>query len=220
LIVEQEGDSDITVLPPAWVHGIRCAPAFGLSVDMRNDKTTDTAAARYKNATALMLKGYLFSTFPPHLEAEFQRHYNESSEPIAWRAMILGECLYLTFYFWDVVIDYDHSIQTMCIRIVIGILIMMVILLSRSVRARYLQTLYSVIITIAGVGVVIIISLLRNGLDVGLSGVLLVLMFTFGFMRLLFIPSLVSGIVICLAYNVAAIVGGLDPLITIANNFF
>jgi signal transduction histidine kinase len=83
-----------------------------------------------------------------------------------------------------------------------------------------LQTLYCVIITIAGVGVVIIISLLRNDLDVGLSGVLLVLIFTFGFIRLLFIPSLVSGIVICLAYNVAAIVGGLDPSITIANNFF
>jgi signal transduction histidine kinase len=189
---------------------------------MRNDKNTDTAGVgrQHKNATAVMLKGYLFSTFPAHLEAEFQKHYNESSEPIAWRAMILGECLYLAFYFWDVVIDYNHSMETLLIRIAVGTLIMILILLPRAVRARYLQTLYCGIIAIAGVGVVAIISLLRNGLNVGLSGVLLVLMFNFGFLRLLFIPSLVSGIVICLAYNVAAILGRLDPLITVANNFF
>jgi hypothetical protein len=68
---------------------------------MRNDQNTDNAAARrrYKNATAFVLKRYLFSNFPAHLEAEFQRHYNESSKPIAWRAMILGECIYLAFYF-------------------------------------------------------------------------------------------------------------------------
>jgi adenylate cyclase len=105
----------------------------------------------------------------------------------SWRVHLSG------ILFWDVVIDYDHSMETLLILVVVGIFIMILILLPRDLRARYLQTWCCAGLTVAGVGVVIIISLLRNGLNVGLSGVLLALMFNFGFLRLLFMPSLVSA---------------------------
>jgi signal transduction histidine kinase len=75
-------------------------------------------------------------------------------------------------------------------------------------------------IIIAGVAVVIIISIAKNGLTIGIGGVVLVLMFNFGFFRLLFLPSLISGLIICLAYNVAAAINNLDWPLIIANDFF
>jgi signal transduction histidine kinase len=186
--------------------------------------TAAMRARRWRQLTLLVSEGgathNLFHSFPKQFNDEFRKHYNEASSSIAWGALVLGECLYLAFYFWDLVIDYDRSSNTLVVRIVVGTLILIVLLLPRGVRAKYLQELHSFIIAVAGVGVVIIIYLLRNGLNVGLSGVILVLMFNFGFLRLLFIPALVSGLIICLAYNCAAIVGRLDPLILIANNCF
>jgi signal transduction histidine kinase len=45
-------------------------------------------------------------------------------------------------------------------------------------------------------------------------------MFNFGFLRLLFLPSLASGAIICSAYNVAAILSELTPSQIAANNSF
>jgi signal transduction histidine kinase len=83
-----------------------------------------------------------------------------------------------------------------------------------------MQAIVTPSIAIAGVGVVWIISVIRDGLTLGLAGVVLVLMFNFGFFRLLFVPSLISGLTVCLAYNVAAVVSGLSPSMIFANNFF
>jgi hypothetical protein len=45
-------------------------------------------------------------------------------------------------------------------------------------------------------------------------------MFNFGFFRLRFISSLLSGIIICLSYDIAVIVSGLPSSLIVANNFF
>ena len=164
----------------------------------------------------------LFPSFPAQLNDNFKQHYNESSEPVAWWSVtVLGAFLYLAFYFWDRVIDYEHSTKTLLVRIAIVIsTVTPTLLLPRHIRARYLQELYSIIVAVGGIGVVIIISLLQNGLKDGLAGVVLVLMFNFGFLRLLFVPSLLSGLAICVSYNMAAIIGHLELLVTIANDFF
>jgi hypothetical protein len=85
---------------------------------------------------------------------------------------------------------------------------------------KYLQSIFVISISIAGVGVVIIIYVLHDGINFGLSGVVLVLMFNFGFFRLVFVPSLLSGAVVCVAYNIAAVYSKLSPPLIIANNFF
>jgi hypothetical protein len=153
---------------------------------------------------------YLFPTFPTQLESEFSQHYNESSASVAWFALLLGECLYISFYFWDRVVDYSNSTETLIVRVAVVAWFLAITLLRRATFARHLQALMTPTIIIAGVGVVIIISIVYDGLIVGLGGVVLVLMFNFGFFRLLFVPSLVSGLIICFAYNAAAIIGGLS----------
>jgi hypothetical protein len=56
---------------------------------------------------------FLFPLFPPTLEDRFRIHYNETSAPVGWVALLLGGSLYLAFYFWDLVVDYDRSSQTL-----------------------------------------------------------------------------------------------------------
>lgn len=161
-----------------------------------------------------------FPNFPAALEAEFNRRYNEISAPLASSGIFIGIFILMTFYFWDVVIDRDRSTQTLLVRLAVGAWMVTLICLPIRVRAKYCQVLFASTIALVGIGVALIIALVDNGLIVGLSGIMIVLMFNFGFLRLLFIPSLVSGLVICLSYNVAALLGGLSPLFLIANNFF
>jgi adenylate cyclase len=61
---------------------------------------------------------------------------------------------------------------------------------------------------------------MHDGLTVGLSGLVLTLMFNFGFLRLLFWPSLVAGVIMVLAYNVAGAYVNLAGTLLITNNFF
>lgn len=138
-----------------------------------------------------------FPSFPIHLEQDFWRHYNEISASVAWGALVLGECIYLAFYLWDLVIDYDNASGTLIVRLLVAAWVMVVLLLPASLRVKYLQTLYSATAAIAGVGAAVILALLRDGLVLGLAGILLVLMFNFGFLRLLFLPSLATGAIIC-----------------------
>lgn len=174
--------------------------------------------------TAVFGKGkawpHPFPNFPASLEVEFNQRYNEISAPLASSGILIGIFILMAFYFWDVVIDRDRSTQTLLVRLAVGAWMVTLICLPIRVRAKYCQPLFASTIALVGIGVALIIALVDNGLIVGLSGIMIVLMFNFGFLRLLFIPSLISGLIICLSYNVAAIVGGLPPLFLIANNFF
>jgi signal transduction histidine kinase len=161
-----------------------------------------------------------FLSFPEHQELEFQRRYNEASAPIASIGIAIGAFLMLAFYFWDLVIAYEQSSQTLLVRLGMAAWMIGIVCLPKAVRVRYFHDLFTTTIGLAGMAVVLIISLIPNGLVVGLSGVMLVLMFNFGFLRLLFLPSIASGMATCLTYNIAALIKGLDPWLLIANNFF
>jgi uncharacterized membrane protein (UPF0136 family) len=126
----------------------------------------------------------------------------------------------LAFYFWDLVVDYDRSLQTLFVRLVVAFWFFAVAFLPRAIFSAHLQALMTPTIMFGGIGVVFIIFTLRDGLIVGVGGVVLVLMFNFGFFRLLFVPSLISGLVISIAYNIAAMNSDLAASLIIANNFF
>lgn len=161
-----------------------------------------------------------FPSFPDSLEVEFNRRYNEINAPIATSGIFIGIFILMAFYFWDVVIDRERSTWTLMIRLAVGAWMVTLICLPRLVRTRYCQLLFASTIALIGIGVTLIISIVENGLIVGLSGIMIVLMFNFCFLRLLFLPSLASGAVICLSYNVAAAAGRLPVPFWIANNFF
>jgi signal transduction histidine kinase len=163
---------------------------------------------------------YFFPAFPTEHEGEFRDQYNENNARVAWMGMVIGECIYLIFYFWDRTVDYEQSFNTLFIRLGVGFWFLMFILLPRRIFSDYLQTIMATNIAIAGIAVVAIIWLIEDGLNIGLSGVVLVLMFNFGFFRLLFLPSVIAGVIICVAYNAASIIDDLKIERIIANNFF
>lgn len=160
------------------------------------------------------------SAFPRELEIEFAQHYRRDQAPLGWLGMLIGSCLYILFYVWDIVIDFDNSTKTLIIRLLVSILFVSFLLLPSAIFERYMQLLLSIAISAAGIGVVVIISILDGALNSGLSGVVLVLMFNFGFFRLLFIPSVLSGVIICVAYNVSVFYYGIPVRFIVANNFF
>jgi hypothetical protein len=162
----------------------------------------------------------LFPSFPENLEAEFQQEYSSRSARVAWFGACIAQLLYLAFYFWDRVIAYSASNETLVIRLIVCAWFLLVIILPPRIFLSYLQAIFTATISIAGIGVVIIISILKDGLNLELSGVILVLMFNFGFFRLLFLPSLLSGLIVCISYNLFALYNGLAASLIVANNFF
>jgi adenylate cyclase len=162
----------------------------------------------------------LFPALPGDLESEFHRTYNLESVRLARITIFLGMLVYLGFHFWDRVIDYDHSGKALVIRIGVALFLLPVGLLPLSILSRHLQGLMMVSLSVAGLGISAIIFSLNNGLNVGLSGIILVMMFNFGFARLLFIPSLISGTITCLGYNGAALLSNISVDNLIANDWF
>lgn len=162
----------------------------------------------------------IFNTFPADLEADFLRAYNEHAVQFARIGILLAIVLYMTFYLWDLAIDPENASTALMYRIGVFTWFVVVSLVPIRVFTRHLQTLMAVSVTIAGTGVSAIILQLENGLNLGVGGIVLVLMFNFGFFRLLFVPSLIAGLLICSSYNVAAVIGGLPTNLIFANNFF
>jgi len=162
----------------------------------------------------------LFPALPGDLEAEFQNSYNLESVPLAKITIFLGIIIYVGFHFWDQVIDYDHSGAALAIRLGVALFLLPIGLLPVSVLSKHLQLLMTIALVVAGLGISAIIALLRDGLNVGLSGLILVMMFNFGFARLLFVPSLVSGIIICAGYNFVAMSSRISNSNLLANNWF
>jgi class 3 adenylate cyclase len=162
-----------------------------------------------------------FAFFPAELESEFQRYYAEQSVAVARLGAILGAGLYIAFLFWDAVVDPTVVPKAAVIRCFISAYFLGCwVLLGRATLLHRIQIILSLGVSVAAIGVVLIIASMRDGLNVGLSGIVLVMMFNFGFLRLLFWPSLVSGAIAVLAYNAACLQAGLPSNTLIANNFF
>jgi len=162
----------------------------------------------------------LFPALPGDLEAEFQSNYNLASVRVARITIFLGMVIYLGFHFWDRVIDHDHSGKALAIRLGVACFLLPIGLLSTETLARHLQVLMTTALAVAGLGISAIIITLPDGLNVGLSGIILVMMFNFGFARLLFIPSMISGVITGLGYNATALISGLSSDNLLANDWF
>jgi adenylate cyclase len=160
----------------------------------------------------------LFPSFPRNLEAEFRQFHNLSSVREARIAVILGVFVYLSFYFWERLVDPEHL--SLPIRFVVCFCMLFISLLPLSVLTRHLQTWLVLVLSIAGLGATANAMMLTNGLNLALSGIMLVFMFNFGFGRLLLVPSLISGSVICLGYNAAALYLQMPRPNLIANDWF
>ncbi|MGH2508321.1 MAG: histidine kinase dimerization/phospho-acceptor domain-containing protein, partial [Ktedonobacteraceae bacterium] len=160
--------------------------------------------------------------FSKALEREFREAYARSSVPFVSFGLLLAATLYILFYFWDITLDPRDAPQALAIRVPIAL-----IFAGFGVAMRYsefllrrMQAVISILLIIAGCGIVVILVLLRQGMTLGIGGILLVLMYVYGFGRLLFFPSLVCGLLIVVAWNCAAVLTRSPVAYIISNNFF
>jgi adenylate cyclase len=160
------------------------------------------------------------ASFPRELEDNFRREYNASSAFVCRVCLALGAFLYLAFHVWDRVLDEQMATYTLAIRVAVFAAFVGLISISRTeFFVRHLQGLMSGMTLVAGLGVVAIISIMEDALTLGLAGIVLVLVFNAGFTRLLFLPALMTGVTIALAFNAAAVAHELRPSLLVAYNF-
>src|SRR5207248_11084189 len=163
---------------------------------------------------------YLYPWFPAELETEFLRKYDQDSARVARTTLMLGGLVYCAFYIWDRVIDVDHSLETLLIRVIVALVILSGLLIPRPIFVRHLQKIVSGQIVFAGLAHVGILSLIKDGFVLGMPGVILVLMYNFVFFRLLFLPSAVGGLIVLAAHDFVMIKYFLPTDLVIVYNFF
>lgn len=165
-----------------------------------------------------MMERTIFPSFPADLEAEFQSHYARTYSNASRSALVLGSSIYLSFAIWDYIVAPEIVGLSMAVRF--SVTAFLLLSMAFFGGGRLPQLILALDVFLAGASVVFIISNMQNGLTVGMSGIVLCLMFNFGFFRLLFMPSLFGGLSLMLAYNVAVLTSGLRLDLAIANNFF
>ena len=163
---------------------------------------------------------YLYPWFPAELETEFLRKYDQDSAKVARTTLMLGGLVYCAFYIWDRVIDVDHSLETLLIRVIVALVILSGLLIPRHIFVRHLQKIVSGQIVFAGLAHVGILSLIKDGFVLGMPGVILVLMYNFVFFRLLFLPSTVGGLIVLAAHDFVMTKYFLPTDLVVAYNFF
>lgn len=152
---------------------------------------------------------------------EYSRHHFQESLGQVRFALLLGAPMYLAFLVWDYSIDSSRILETAYIRIAVAaVLVAAYALTFRKSFEPASQLVLSSCAVVAGLGVIYVLHTLENGMVLGVAGVILILMYVYGFLRLRFVPSVVSGIAIWLAYDVVAIIDRLGTTELVNSNFF
>lgn len=160
---------------------------------------------------------YIFPSFPPELESEFRRQYNEIGASEVWVGLLIGGFGYLTFY---PAVNNSKSMQTFAARGAVVALFLIVTLIPRPILGRHLQTIMVATWILSGVGAIIINSIRDDNSNFCRIELMLTLFLNFFFFRLLFLPAIICAVTICAAYNLAAIAQGLEPERVLATNFY
>ena len=79
---------------------------------------------------------YLYPWFPAELETEFLRQYDRNSAKVVRTTLLLGGLVYCAFYIWDRVIDVDHSLETLLIRVIVALVIISGLLIPHRIFVR------------------------------------------------------------------------------------
>lgn len=141
--------------------------------------------------------------FAPEKEARFQRRYAERSIPFIRVSLPIAATLYLFFIAWDFYIDQTTLLHTLAVRLPFSFFAVAVFGFTflRSFE-RWSQTILSITVVLGAAGVLMVLAILPNGFTYGTPGLLLVIMYACGIIRLLFVPALITCTAITVLANV------------------
>ena len=172
--------------------------------------------------------------FSKETEKEFRSDYSEKSLVVNRAGYLLCIFLYGSFGLLDIWIvpETKHIAWLIRFTVVIPVVILIIILSFYDFFRRHDQSLLIISSSIVGLGIVLMIAFSKPnelGYKYYYSGLILVLIWLYTFIRLRFWGSLISGLTITLGYELVAIFvqhlpdGGIENkglLVFINNNFF
>ena len=159
--------------------------------------------------------------FAPDKEARFQRRYAERSIPFIRVSLPIAATLYLFFIAWDFYIDQSTLLYTLAVRLPFSFFAVAVFGFTflKSFE-RWSQTILSITVVLGAAGVLLVLAILPNGFTYGTPGLLLVIMYACGIIRLLFIPALITCAAITVLANVVLAVKGAGSFAVFNTNVF
>ena len=159
--------------------------------------------------------------FAPDKEARFQRRYAERSIPFIRVSLPIAATLYLFFIAWDFYIDQSTLLYTLAVRLPFSFFAVAVFGFTflKSFE-RWSQIILSVTVVLGAAGVLLVLAILPNGFTYGTPGLLLVIMYACGIIRLLFIPALITCAAITVLANVVLAVKGAGSFAVFNTNVF
>ena len=135
-------------------------------------------------------------------ESRFRAQHAQRSVPFIRVSLPLTATLYLLFLGWDYYIDPHSLMSTLSVRLPISLFAVIVIGMTYMKSfERWAQTLLSITVVLGAVGIVLVLGILPNGFSVGMSGLLLVVMYACGATRLLTGAAIITCVVIIALTN-------------------
>jgi adenylate cyclase len=159
--------------------------------------------------------------FAPEKEARFQRRYAERSIPFIRVSLPIAVTLYIFFIAWDFYIDQSTLLYTLAVRLPFSFFAVAVFGFTfLQSFERWSQLILSVTVVLGAAGIMLVLAILPSGFTYGTPGLLLVIMYACGVIRLLFVPALVTCATIVALANVVLTLKGAGSFEMFNTNVF
>ncbi len=162
--------------------------------------------------------------FPGPLETEFRNEYFQKSVGQLRLGIVLGSMLYALFALLDVWIFPAHRMQTWFIRFVVVIPACLALLLVSYTASfkKFMQPAVFCIVLVAGAGIIAMMVIVQSPVNYfHFAGLVLVIMYSYTFSKLRFLPATVASWTIVGMYEISWLTIRHTPLPVFLNdNFF
>jgi len=140
-------------------------------------------------------------------EARFRARYAERSIPFIRVSLPLAATLYLLFLAWDYSIAPDALLYTLTVRLPFSFFAVAVFGLTfLQTFERWSQSVLCVTVVLGATGIVLVLAILPDGFTYGVPGLLLVIMYACGAIRLLLTAAIVACCAIVALANAMLVV--------------
>jgi len=143
----------------------------------------------------------LFSN--PVEEAQFTERYVSDQRKEHQAALILGAFLFYVFFLWDHIIDPDVYQLTQAIRgmILAPTFLVSALVLQFNRKTKYAETIIVLPTILGNIGLTMIFCILKNGMNYGSVGIVLVTLGIFTTVRVRFVYLLMYSTITVIAFN-------------------
>ncbi len=164
---------------------------------------------------------FLMERFVGEKEARFQKRYAERSIPFIRVSLPIAVTLYLFFIAWDFYIDPSTLLYTLAVRLPFSFFAVAVFGFTflKSFE-RWSQFILSATVVLGATGILFVLAILPDGFVFGTPGLLLVIMYACGVIRLLFVPAMITCLTIIALANIMLAVKGANGFEFFNTNVF